>query len=234
MIPPQRPATQYHAERRDAVLHGEVHPLPQLAPEPQWWHSYRDVAPQWLEYFLSLESAAEVVRTYQPRFIPGQLQVEAYARAALEHSRPDADTCEIARLVELWMRRQELLRKQDSFQLWAIFDEAALCTEQVGTQTMRSQITHLLNLSEQPNVTIQVLRSAGLDDHVAIKEPITIFRFPDKHLDDVAFLEQPEGYVVLTDRAEVEHYSQLMSRLAMRAADADDARGMLRKVFTEL
>jgi hypothetical protein len=132
------------------------------------------------------------------------------------------------------MRRQELLRKQDSFQLWAIFDEAALCTEQFGTQTMRSQITHLLNLSEQPNVTIQVSRSVGLDDHVAIKEPITIFRFPDKHLDDVAFLEQPEGYVVLADRVEVEHYSQLMSRLAMRAADGDDARGILRKAFTGL
>jgi hypothetical protein len=236
VIPPQLRATQHPAGPGKAVLHahGEILQFLRQAPGLRWWHSYHDVAPEWLEFFLSLESAAKIVRTYEPRLIPGLLQVDTYARAVLEQCRPDASANEITRLVELRMRRQELLREQDSFQLWAIVDEAALRTAQADTQTMRSQITHLINISGQPNVTIQVLRSPGLDDHVAIKEPITIFRFPEEHLDDVILLEQPDGYVFLSDRTEAEHYSQLMSRLAMRAAAADDARSLLNKIFTEL
>jgi hypothetical protein len=72
---------------------------------------------------------------------------------------------------------------------------------------MRSQLTHLIDISEQPNVTLQVLMPAqlpGLDDHVTIREPITIFRFPEEHLGDVVFLERPSGGVFLTDTAVVD------------------------------
>jgi hypothetical protein len=134
------------------------------------------------------------------------------------------------------MRRQELLRKP-RFQLWAVIEAAALRDQQAGTQAMRSQITHLINISEQTNVTLQVLlpsQHPELDDHVTIKEPITHFRFPEEHLDDVVSLERASGGVILTDRKEIAHYSQLMSRLGMRAARASDARDLLREIFMEL
>jgi hypothetical protein len=189
-----------------------------------------------LDFYLYLESAAQVIRTYEPQVIPGLLQVEAYARAILARSCPGAGETETTRLVELHVRRQELLRKP-RFQLWAVIEEAALRNQQIDTQAMRSQITHLINISEQANVTLQVMlppQQPGLDDHLMIKEPITHFRFPEEHLDDVVFLERPSGGVILTDRKEIAHYSQLMSRLGMRAAGAGDGRDLLRKIFMEL
>ena len=134
------------------------------------------------------------------------------------------------------MHRQELLR-EPRFQLWAVIEEAALRNPQVDAQAMRSQITHLINISERANVTLQVMlppQQPGFDDNVMIKEPITHFRFPEEHLDDVVSLERPSGGVILTDRKEIAHYSQLMSRLGMRAAGAGDARDLLRKIFMEL
>jgi hypothetical protein len=203
---------------------------------PRWWHRYRDIAPAFLDFYLYLESAAKVVRTYEPEVIPGLLQAEAYAHAILTRYCPDASEIEIARLVELRMRRQERLRKP-SFQLWAIVEEAALRNRKLDTHIMHSQITHLINISEQTNVTLQVLpppRLPRLDDHVTIKEPITHFRFPEEHLDDVVFLEHPPDGVILTDRKEIAHYSQLMSLLGIRAARTGDVQDLLRKISMEL
>jgi len=234
MTAPQLPAAHSHTGSGDDVAHVELLRMIRQAGEPQARHGYRDIAPRWLEAYLCLESAAELVRTYEPRLIPGLLQVEAYARMVLAQSRPDIGENESTRLVELRMRRQELLREHHSFRLWAIVDVAALRNEHANPQTMRSQITHLINISEQQNVTIQVLLPPVPDDHVVIKDHITIFRFAEKHIDDVVFLEQPQGGVFLRGRKEAEHYNHLMSRLGIRAVRADDARRVLREIFMEL
>lgn len=228
-----RPGGLYRAGSGEDVPHSEPSQMMQQAGGPRRRHTCRDAVPEWPDFYLYLESAAELVRSYEPRFVPGLLQVEAYARAVLAQSRPDADRTEIMRLVELRMRRQELLCQQGSFHLWAIFDKAALGNVRADPQTMRSQITHLINISEQPNVTLQVLLSPEPDDHVAIKDPITIFRFPEEHIDDVVFLEQPRGDLFLTDRKEIEHYNNIMSRLGIRAAGADQARCVLREIFIQ-
>jgi len=194
------------------------------------------MAPESLNLYTHMESLAEVVRTYEPQVIPALLQTEAYARAILTRYCPDASDNEITRLVELRMRRHARLR-EPRFRLWAVIDETALRSRQVSAQAMRSQITHLINMAEEANVTLQLLnlvQMPGLDDHVAIKEPITHFRFPEEHVDDVVFIERPPDGVMMTDRKETAHYSRLMSRLGIRAARTRDARDLLRRIFMEL
>jgi hypothetical protein len=232
----QRSPALRQADARTDARDREVLRLLRQGGSPQWWHRYRDIAPESLDFYLYLESTAKVVRTYEQEVIPGLLQVEAYAHAILTRHCSGASETEIARLVELRMRRQERLRNP-SFQLWAVIEEAALRNRRLDTHIMYSQIMHLINISERANVTLQVLlppQLPGLDDHVTIKEPITHFRFPEEHLDDVVFLERPPDGVILTDRKEIAHYSQLMSRLGMRAAGAGDVQGLLRKIIMEL
>jgi Domain of unknown function (DUF5753) len=228
MVPPPRPDAEDAWQSR-------VLQMIRQAGAPQWWHGYCDVTPEWLWFYLYLESVAKVVRAYEPEFVPGLLQTEAYARAVLTRCHPDASGSEITRLVELRMRRQERLQDQ-RFQLWVIMGGAALEARQVDAQTMRSQITQLINISEQPNVTLQALHPepSRPDDHVTIKEPITIFRSPEEHLGDVVFLERPRSGVFVTDRKGITHYNQLMSRLGMRAASAQDTRSLLREIYRKL
>jgi hypothetical protein len=203
-----------------------------------WLHSYRDIAPSGLNNYVCLESGATVIRTYEPEILPGLLQAEPYARAILRRYSPEASDSEITRLVELRMRRQDRLREPEpDLRLWAVIEETALRSHQVDAQAMRSQITNLINMSELPNVTLQVLLTTlppELDDHVTIKEPITHFRFPAENHDDVIFIERSPDGVILADRKEIEHYSHLLSRLGKRAARGDDVRDLLRKIFTEL
>ena len=236
LVPPQRPAVVRHADTRaDSREKGILGTIPD-PNAPQWWDGYRDITSEWLCSFLYLESVAKVVRTYEPVLFPGMLQTEGYARAVLARCRPDATADQITRLVELRMRRQELLRSQ-RLRLWAIIEGDALRNQKVDVQTMRSQLTHLINLSEEPDIALQVLlppQSSAPEDHLSIKEPITIFRFPEEHLDDVVFIERPQGGVFLTERKVVTHYNQLVSRLGMRALAGPAVRSFLAKVFTEL
>ena len=57
-----------------------------------WWHTYRDVLPDWFAAYLSLEQAALQIRAYEAQFVHGLLQTEAYARALLGAGNPHAAT----------------------------------------------------------------------------------------------------------------------------------------------
>lgn len=223
--------------RPDADLSGT--PGTAFAPHPRaggsrWLHQYRDIAPESLDAYSHLESAAKVVRTYEPQVFPSLLQAEAYAREIVRHCCPSADDGEISRLVGLRLQRQARLG-DPCFQLWAIIGETMLRNPGVAVQTMRTQIAHLINVCEQANVSVQVLRtSQENDDHVTIQEPITQFRFPEEHRDDIVFLERSTCGVILTDRKEIAHYGRMLSRLGIRAASTEDTQLLLREVFTEL
>jgi hypothetical protein len=217
--------------RRDARF-GEILSLVRQAGEPQWWHQYRDVAPGRLGFYLHLESLAKVIRMYKTQALPGLLQAEAYAYALLRRVRPDASEREITRTVELLMRRQRLLDSQGCH-LWAIVAETALRNRYIGSGVMRAQLRHLIEVAGQPNITVQVLRddSGGSD---TIREPLTVFRFAEPYLADVAFLgpRQPDG-LVLHERKDVEHYSQVLSYRGIRACTVRETPRLLRRILAE-
>jgi len=57
--------------------------LAREANNPGWWHRYSDLLPGWFSYYLGLEAAAELIRTYEIQFVPGLLQTDAYTRAVI-------------------------------------------------------------------------------------------------------------------------------------------------------
>jgi hypothetical protein len=152
----------------------------------------------------------------------------------LARYRPDASAREVTRLVELRMGRQELLRGLHSCQVWAIVELAALRDQQVDRHTRRAQITHLINMTEEPNITLQVLLPLAPKDNVTIGEPITHFRFPEEHLGDVVFTERLRSGFFLADRVEIDHYCQILSALAIRAAPSAGAQDLLLQLFREI
>ena len=90
-----------------------------------WWHTYSEVLPAWFEPYLGLEQAASIIRSYDVQFIPGLLQTPDYARAVarLADGLSEAGTDQ---LVELRMRRQQVLHRQNQPDLPAVIDETAL------------------------------------------------------------------------------------------------------------
>ncbi|HUL24647.1 MAG TPA: helix-turn-helix transcriptional regulator [Streptosporangiaceae bacterium] len=204
------------------------------ANSPGWWHKYGDVLPDWFQVYVGLEEAASLIRLYEVQFVPGLLQTADYARAVVRLGQPGAATEEIERRISLRMGRQELLTKPGGPRLWAIVDEAALRRPIGGKEVMRAQLVQLLEATEQPQVTLQVMpfRSGG---HAAEAGAFTIMRFPEPDLPDVVYLEQLTSALYLDKRDDVEKYTEVMERLSVEAESPERSvhilSGMLEEVM---
>ena len=181
-----------------------------------WWHQYGDVVEHWFQTYIGLEQASSLIRTYQPQFVPGLLQTEAYAQAVVELGHPDEPTERRARRVALRMARQELVQASHAPTLWAVIDEAALSRPIGGTAVLRDQIRHLLEISERPNVTVQIV-PFHLGGPGAIGGPFNILRFPEPDLPDIVYLEQLTSALYLDRLEDTHHYQALMDRLCTDA-----------------
>jgi transcriptional regulator with XRE-family HTH domain len=195
---------------RDAAERSEFLDLARQANTPGWWHRYSDLLPSWFETYLGLEQAASVIRNYEIQFVPGLLQTRDYARAVtmLGHS----DPVEVERRVELRMQRQELLSGPRPPTLWAVIDEAALRRSLLGPAMNRQQLTHLIEMNEQPNISLQVA-PFSYGGHPAAGGPFAILRFAEPDLPDIVYLEQLTSALYLDKRTDVEHYAAVMDRL---------------------
>ncbi|MEU6332771.1 helix-turn-helix transcriptional regulator [Streptomyces sp. NPDC047049] len=130
----------------------------QEPPNAGWWTPYRTHLTTAYADFIALESDATSLRVQHPVVIPGLLQCPSYARAMLESSihpptRERADT-----LFAVRMGRQQIINRPGTpVRLHAVVPEAAFRARFETPTVIREQARHLLTLSEQENVTIQVL-----------------------------------------------------------------------------
>src|SRR3954471_2218719 len=215
-------------DEREAML-----ALADQANEPGWWHSYSDILPSWFEVYIGLEEAASRIRAYEVQFVPGLLQTEDYARAVTLLGHPDAPGHEVERRVGLRMRRQSLLSAEEAPHLWAVVDEAVLRRPLGGTQVMRKQLKHLLDITDSPNITLQVV-PFELGGHAAAGGPFSILRFAERDLPDVVYLEQLTSALYLDKREDVDHYLAAMERLCIEAQPPAETADIIGRVLRDL
>lgn len=216
----------------DAQERSQFLGLVQQANTPGWWQRYGDVLPPWFEMYLRLEQAAAYLRTYQVQFIPGLLQSEDYARSVVLVGRRGVPTEEVERRVHLRMSRQRMLTEPGSPKLWAVLDEAALSRPIGSPRVMRAQLAHLLEMSELPNVVLQVL-PFRLGAHAAAGGPFTLLRFGEPDLPDIVYLEQLTSAVYLDKRADVEHYLAVMEQVTVQAETPVASKDVLRRLLRD-
>jgi transcriptional regulator with XRE-family HTH domain len=198
----------------------EIRGLAARANNPGWWHDYSDMLATWFEDYLGLEEAAVEICTYEAQFVPGLLQTEDYASAVilLEYSNPK----EISRRVSLRMARKAILSGPDPTRLWAVLDEAALRRPIGGVRAMRAQLEHLIEMAQQPNVTIQIMpfTSGG---HAAAGGSFSVLHFAEIDLPDVVYLEQLASAQYLDKQDVVGTYVEVLDRLRVEAATPADS-----------
>lgn len=206
--------------------------LVQQSNQLGWWHPYTDVIPKWFEDYVGLEEAASRIQTYELMFVPGLLQTDEYARAVAGHGEPKPPREEIERRVDLRRQRQKILIGPNAPKLWAIIDEAVLHRPLGGEQVLRDQITHLLEMTGQPNISVQIVlypRSGS-----AAESAFTLLRFAEPELPNVAYVEHVGGALYVEKFEEIELYSRVMDRLAVSAETPDGSRQLLSKLRAEL
>ena len=189
--------------------------LARRANVPGWWHHYSDILATWFEMYLGLEQASAVIRTYEPQLVPGLLQTRECASAVIRLGHPTASAEDIDRRVALRMKRQKVLTQPEAPNLWAVLDEAALWRLD-GRSALRDQIQHLIEMTELPNVTLQVMPFYS-GAHAAVGGPFSILRFSEPDLPDIVYLEQLTSALYLDKTEDVQHYLMVMNRLCVQA-----------------
>ncbi len=206
--------------------------LAREASQPVWWGAYGEVIPAWFEQYLSLERDAQIIRTYEPCFVPGLLQTEDYARAVIRNGHRDAPEAEVEQRVNLRLHRQQVLhrRQPGPLRLWAILDEATLRRPAGRPATMRAQIRHLIEMAELPHVRICLMPfSAG--QRGAVGGAVTILRFPEGIIPDAVYLEHPATASYAEKPDEVTPYQILMNELATETMSPQSTVNILRRML---
>ena len=215
------------AQQREAFL-----ALARRANVPGWWHQYSDIVPSWFEMYLGLEQASSVIRMYAPQFVPSLLQTRQVARTIIQLDYPSASADDIERRVTLRITRQEIFAQPNAPNLWAVIDEAALWRSD-GHSAMPAQIQHLLEMTELPNVTLQVIPIHS-GAHAAAGGPFTILRFSEPDLPDIVYLEHLTSALYLDKIQDVEHYLMVMDRLCVQDKSPTETTTFLRNILQEL
>ncbi|MFB7274018.1 helix-turn-helix domain-containing protein [Streptomyces sp. NPDC056244] len=195
-----------------------------------WWHSFGDVLPGWFQTYIGLEGAASLIRIYEVQFVHGLLQTEAYAHAVVTRGQPDAPRGEVDRRVALRLERQKVLVSERAPRFHAILDEAALRRPYGDRSVMQGQLKHLIEISEQPNITLQVM-PFSFGGHAGESGAFTMLSFPESDLSDVVFLEQLTSALYLDKSEEVAQYERVMGRLQVDSPGPEESRDVLRELL---
>jgi transcriptional regulator with XRE-family HTH domain len=198
-----------------------------------WWHSYGDVLPGWFQTYVGLEGAASHIAVYEVQFIHGLLQTEGYAHAVVTRGQPQACGSEVERRVALRLERQKLLVSERAPAFHVVLDEAALRRPYGGPEVMRAQLRHLISVSEQPNVTLQVMPFA-FGGHAGESGAFTLLRFPESDLPDIVYLEQLTSALYLDKPDEVGQYERVLARLGADSLSPEKSRDVLRGLLREV
>ncbi|MFE3634556.1 helix-turn-helix transcriptional regulator [Streptomyces cellostaticus] len=192
-----------------------------------WWHSYTDVLPSWFPTYVGLEGAASLIRVYEVQFVHGLLQTEEYARAVVRRGMKGASPADVERRVALRLERQKHLLADDAPEFHIVLDEAALRRPYGDRDVTRGQLQHLIDISERPNVRLQVM-PFGFGGHSGESGAFTILSFPDADLSDVVYLEQLTSALYLDKREDVAQYEQALKELQQDSPGPDESRDLLR------
>jgi hypothetical protein len=132
-----------------------------------------DGVPGWFEDYLRAEGVASVLRFWNPNIVTPIFHTADYARALLLAAQTDISPEHIDPLVAAKLDRQSILDRSDAPEVIAVIDEPVL-HKLIGTsETMYEQLIRVAELSERPNITVQVVpadigATAGLSGDIAI------------------------------------------------------------------
>ena len=194
-----------------------------------WWAVYDDVLPTGFDVYVGLEAEAAGLRVFEDQVVHGLLQTEEYARTVMTTVRRRQQPRAIDRAVELRMERQKVLTREDPMQLWCILDEPVISRMIGGRDVMRAQLAHLLEVSQWPNVTLQVLPLAS-GVHPALNGPFCILEFPERSDPEVVYTEGVAGHAYLERDSDVRVCAEVFDLLRAAAASPADTVELISRI----
>ncbi|MFM9449234.1 Scr1 family TA system antitoxin-like transcriptional regulator [Streptomyces acidiscabies] len=189
-----------------------------------------DQYPMYAELYIDHERSSIVLSWYDNAVVPGLLQTEEYAEAVLRERVPAYDEEEIQTKLEGRVERLAIFERKDPLTMSFIIWEPVLHM-MIGGPTIRlRQLSHLRELMDRPNVTIQILPLASLH-HAGVDGPFTLLETEDhQHL---AYTEGQRGSHWVSDPDEMSILESKYAMLRTQARDVEESKRMLDSLLGE-
>lgn len=215
--------------RRDTLL-----TLAREAQQHGWWEQYDRILPPGFNTYIGLEAEATTVRNYELQFVPGLLQTPDYARAVDAAARYGGNGRHREQFLTASLTRQErLIDRYDPLRVHTVLDESVLRRPVGGAEVMGMQLWKLRDLTDLPNVTIQVLPLAEAGE-AGLPGQFVLLEFADPGDGDIAFVDTPMDVLCLQKAGEVAWYRSAHDRLIRTALNPDDSRRWLETAAGEM
>ncbi|WP_151476506.1 helix-turn-helix domain-containing protein [Streptomyces albicerus] len=197
-----------------------------------WWSSFADSIPESMNLLLTLEDEAVREDHFSCVYVPGLLQTRGYSTALQQANEVRLEPAEIERLVDIRMKRQEILTRPKPPHLWAILDESVLRRVVGSPEIMKEQLGRLLEGNESTQVTLQVLPfSKGA--HCAALGSFVIIGGREPAL-DVVYVDFHTGSLFLEKDEELERYRLAFEYLRAQALDIEASSSLIHRIRKEL
>ncbi len=206
--------------------HQHLEELRQEASQRRGWSStYR--LPSWLRTYIDMETDATELRSFESELIPGLLQTEEYARRVHLVAGHMFSSDEVERFVAARKRRQlRLIDDEAPLSVATVVSEAAFRRAMGDTEIGPTQLAHVVELAQRPNVAVHVLPyTAGL--HPSMSGSFSVLTFDDDVAPPFGFQEHAIGGHVVDDQKVVRRLLKLWEHLRRQALSSDESRQWL-------
>jgi transcriptional regulator with XRE-family HTH domain len=183
--------------------------------------------------YISFEAEARLVHNYESLFIPGLLQTQDYGRAMVQGVLPSITQAEIDERVQARAERQKLLDGESPLELWAVMDEAAIRRVVGGNKVMSTQLAHLTEMMQQPNITVQII-TFGAGAHPGMPGAFVHMEFKDELDPELVYVDTLAGDIFLEADEDVRRYRQMFDHLRAGALSPSDTAALIATVSESL
>jgi hypothetical protein len=176
--------------------------------------------------FAEQEERADLLRFFQPVYIPGLFQLEEYARELVSGTRPDR----VEQLISTRMGRQEILTRENPPSIVAVVAERTIREVIGGAGVMRRQLARLLELANEPNIDIQLLPSSA---RVHVSTEFHLLGYAEGG--DLAYVEGAADHGrVIEDSRGILALEVIFDRVRSSALTAEDTQQVIRNAMESL
>jgi transcriptional regulator with XRE-family HTH domain len=176
-----------------------------MARQRAWWEGYGDALLDPYKTLLGFEAEAKAIYTYDAIILHGLLQTNEYASAIIRAVSVGERADVVEQRVAVRMARQAVLTREPPVELFSVIDEAVLRRPVGGPDVMRRQLMRLIEVSEQPAITIQVL-PFSVGAHRGADGSFSILEFPTGLDDPLAYCDGMTGGVFRSKSDDLRRY----------------------------
>lgn len=198
-----------------------------------WWRSHGDRLEQDFKELLTLEEDAERIAAFQPQVLPGLVQTKSYATSVIRSTDPTLENDQVDFFADFRLRRQEIFAKEEPPEYMCLVTEGVLHQQVGGSEVMKQQLEHLLQIGQQPNIAIGVIPFSQ-PGYTGTSGAFTLYSYPDPLDLDVVQVEYLDGALYLEEDKTVRKYRESLDLLRSSTLPAAESRDLISKIRRDL